>query len=157
MPPVETGGKAYFVDARLVGAGGEPLAASFYWLSTEEDVLDWEASEWFVTPMERYADLTGLARLPEVDLEVEHRLQTTAEGHEIDVTLVNPSDKLAFFVELEVLGAESGRRAAPILWSDNYVSLLPGERRQIHGAIPAHALAGEAPVFHYSGINVTGE
>ena len=157
LPPVETGGKAYFVDARLTGSEGELLASSLYWLSTEEDVPDWEASEWFVTPMERYADLTGLARLPEVDLEVEHRLQTTAEGHEIDVTLVNPSDKLAFFVELEVLGAESGRRAAPILWSDNYVSLLPGERRQIHGAIPAHALAGEAPVFHYSGINVTGE
>ena len=56
-----------------------------------------------------------------------------------------------------VVGADSGQPAAPILWSDNYVSLVPGERRQIHGEIPTHALGGEAPVFRYSGWNVTGE
>ncbi len=154
LPAVSPAGKAYFVDARLTSSGGEALASSLYWLSTEEDVLDWKASKWFVTPMKSYADLTGLARLPRVELEVEHELEATADGHAIDVSLANPSDKLAFFIELAVVGADSGRLAAPILWSDNYVSLLPGERRKIHGAIPAHALAGEAPVFRYSGINV---
>ncbi len=156
LPQVSTDG-AYFVDARLTGPGGEELVSSFYWLSTREDVLDWEASEWFVTPVSRYADLTGLATLPAVELEVEHEILPAADGHTIDVTLANPSDQLAFFVELEITGADSGRLAAPILWSDNYVSLLPGEKRQVRGEIPAHALAGEAPVFRYSGINVAGE
>jgi exo-1,4-beta-D-glucosaminidase len=157
VPTVSPTGKAYFIDARITGADGALLASSLYWLSTEEDELDWEASKWFVTPMARYADLTGLAHLPRVDLAVEHHFEATDEGQAVHVTMANPSDKLAFFIELEVVGADSGRLAAPVLWSDNYVSLTPGETRQIHGAIPAHALDGEAPVFHYAGVNVGGE
>jgi len=87
---------------------------------------------------------------------VEHRFVDTAGGREVQVTLVNPTDKLAFFVELEVVGAESGRLAAPVFWSDNYLSLFPGERLEVRGEIPPHALAGEAPVFHYAGVNVEG-
>ena len=157
VPAASPRGKAYFIDARITAADGTHLVSSIYWLSTESDVPDWEASEWFYTPTARYADLTGLARLPRVELEVEHRFEDTAGGQTIHVSLRNPSDKLAFFVELEVVGAASGQPAAPILWSDNYVSLAPGERRQIHAEIPAHALDGEAPVFHYAGINVDGE
>ncbi len=156
VPAVAPDGRAYFVDARLLAADGTLLASNLYWLSTEDDVPDWDRSEWFYTPMARYADLTGLARLPEVELDVEHRFEATDGGREIRVTLTNPSDRLAFFVELEVVGADSGRLAAPILWSDNYVSLLAGETRRIVGEIPAHALAGEEPLLRYRGINVPG-
>ena len=137
LPSISTDGRAYFVDARLLSSDGAELVSSLYWLSTEKDVLDWDASEWFVTPMKGYADLTGLARMPEVALTVEHTFAATPDDHEIYVTLANPSDKLAFFVELKVVGADSGRRAAPVLWSDNYVSLAPGETREVHGTIPA--------------------
>jgi len=157
VPAVSPDGKTYFVAARITAADGALLASSLYWLSTVPDVPDWEASEWFYTPTASYADLTGLASLPQVALDVEHRFEETADGQAIHVSLANPSDKLAFFIELAVVGAESGRMAAPILWSDNYVSLAPGESRQIHSEIPAHALADEAPVFHYAGINVSGE
>ena len=157
VPVVSPSGKAYFVDARITAVDGTLLASSLYWLSTEPDVPDWDASEWFYTPTASYADLTGLARLPQVEIEVEHRFGETAMGQAIFVSLANPTDKLAFFIELAVVGAESGRMAAPILWSDNYISLAPGETRQIHGGIPAHALGDEAPVFHYAGINVGGE
>jgi len=154
----EAAGNAYFVDLRLTASSGEKeLASSLYWLSTQKDVPDWDASLWFVTPMADYADFTGLSKMPKVALEVEHTFDTTDDGYMVDITLSNPGDKLAFFVELEVVGKESGHLAAPVLWSDNYVSLIPGETRSIRGEIPSHALAGEEPVFHYSGINVTGE
>ena len=48
----------------------------------------------------------------------------------------------------------SGALAAPIRWDDNYVSLLPGERRTVHGHVPAHALAGDRPVLRVQGMNV---
>ena len=72
------------------------------------------------------------------------------------VDLHNPTDRIAFFVELSLKRGGSGLRAAPVLWSDNYVTLMPGERREIQGEVPAHALGGEAVSFHYSGINVAG-
>jgi exo-1,4-beta-D-glucosaminidase len=161
LPAIEeAAGNARFVDLRLTaaeGAGSKSLAASLYWLSTREDVPDWDASLWFVTPMAQYADLTGLREMPAVDLDVEHRFSATGDGYTIEVTLSNPGNSLAFFVELAVVGEHSGRLAAPVLWSDNYVSVMPGETRAIRGEIPRHALGGERPAFRYSGINVAGE
>jgi exo-1,4-beta-D-glucosaminidase len=156
VPAVSPAGGAYFIDARLTGDDGELLASSLYWLSKREDELDWEGTLWFVTPTKRYADFTGLADLPRVELEVEHRFAATTGGHALEVTLANPGDKLAFFVELEVVGAESGRLAAPVLWSDNYLSLMPGETRRVSAEVPAHALAGEEPLLRYGGYNVDG-
>lgn len=161
LPAAAGGGRPFFLDLRIAGAGGEPLAANLYWLPAEPDVLDWDASEWYVTPVARYADLSAFTRLPPARLEVEHRFGPAAGGRdgerEIVVTLHNPGERIAFFVELSVVGSDSGRLAAPIYWDDNYVSLVPGERRQIRGTFPAHALAGgEAPVFRWSGINVEG-
>ena len=149
-------GNAYFVDARLRDSEGKQLVSSLYWLSAKEDVLDWDESLWFVTPMAEYADLTGIAEMPQVELEVEHQFTPTADGHELQVSLSNPGDNLAFFVELRVHGEDSGQLTAPVLWSDNYVSLMPGEALEVTASIPAHALGGEAPVFRYSGINVPG-
>jgi exo-1,4-beta-D-glucosaminidase len=157
LPPVESvPGDAWFLDLRLA-SGDQSLAKSFYWLSTRPDVPDWDASEWFVTPVSQYADLTALSQLPPAELEVEHEFLATGDSHTVDVRLHNPGETLAFFVELSVTGATSGRLAAPVLWSDNYVSLLPGETLAVSGEIPSHALDGEAPVLNWSGPNVTPE
>ena len=109
------------------------------------------------TPTATYADFTGLADLPQVDLRVEHRFEREGDGQAVYVTLENPGETIAFFVEMSVVGADSGQLAAPIFWSDNYVSLLPGERREVRASIPAHALDRETPVFRYHGVNVIGE
>jgi exo-1,4-beta-D-glucosaminidase len=154
LPPVSAEGGAYFLDLRLTDSVGDTLVSSLYWLSTVDDELDWEASEWYYTPTSRYADFTGLTDLPEVNLEVDHRFVDNDEGQTVHVTLENPSDKLAFFVELSVVGADSGQLLTPIFWSENYVSLLPGERREVSARIPTHALGDQTPVFRYQGINV---
>jgi exo-1,4-beta-D-glucosaminidase len=145
----------YFLDARIEGAGGAVLARNFYWLPAEDDVLDWQGSKWFYTPTQRYADLRALAALPPAPVEVTHRFAPADNGEvAVHATLRNPSDRIAFFVELSVLGGASRQLAAPIFWDDNYVSLLPGETREVRGSFPAHALGSEAPVFHYHGFNV---
>jgi exo-1,4-beta-D-glucosaminidase len=41
----------------------------------------------------------------------------------------------------------------PSLWSDNYVSLLPGETRELTVRFAASALAGAQPVVALSGWN----
>jgi exo-1,4-beta-D-glucosaminidase len=155
LPPIVTDGEAYFLDLHLQRAGAPPVA-SFYWLPAEPDVLDWERSEWYVTPTKRYADLTALSRLPPATLTVVHSFQPKADGHGVHVTLHNLGPRVAFFVELKVVGNRSGRVAAPVYWDDNYISLAPGELREVRGTFPAHALPGEEPVFRYQGINVAG-
>jgi exo-1,4-beta-D-glucosaminidase len=46
------------------------------------------------------------------------------------VAIANPSPDLAFFVRLELCG-EDGVERLPVFWEDNYLSLLPGERRTL--------------------------
>jgi len=144
----------WFLDARLVTEGGDSPAPSFYWLPATADQLDWGKTEWFQTPPRRFADLKAVTRLPPARLAVSHSFTPTADGQQLEVTLHNGGDHLAFFVELEIVGAKSGRLAAPVFWDDNYVSLLPGERRTIRATFPSHALDGEAPAFRYRGMNV---
>ena len=157
LPEFTPDDNVYFLDLRLVDPGGELLAVSFYWLSSVEDELDWEGTEWFFTPIARFADMTALATMPETDIEVEHRFETGPDGQKITVDLSNPGDQLAFFIDLQVVGAESGRLAAPILWDDNYVSLLPVETRQIRAVWPDHALPDEQPSLRFSGWNARGK
>jgi exo-1,4-beta-D-glucosaminidase len=154
LPAMAPAGAVYLVDARVERPGGELMASNWYWLSAQGDELDWEKSEWFVTPTKRYADLTALARLPQATLEVQHRFVAAEDGKAVEVTLSNPGPRLALAVELKVAGSKSGRLAAPIYWDDNYVSLAPGETRRIRGTFPAHALSpGETPVLRFQGMN----
>jgi len=70
------------------------------------------------------------------------------------VTLENPSDKLAFFIELDVKGDKSGKTILPVFWDDNYVSVLPGEKKEISGYFYAENIAEDTPRFSYKGWNL---
>jgi len=142
MPPVEAqplvsfaGQQAptpvWFLDLRLNDSSGAEVARNFYWLSTEPDVLDYENNLWFVTPTKEFADFTALDDLPGVELEV----SATADGSEVTVQLGNSTDALAFFVELRVVDGD-GNSILPVLWDDNYVSILPGESRELTARFP---------------------
>ena len=76
-----------------------------------------------------------------------------SDGAEVRVRLANPSDALAFFVELRVLDA-NGASILPVLWDDNYVSILPGEERELTARLPT-AGDGEAVTLAIQGWNVT--
>jgi exo-1,4-beta-D-glucosaminidase len=45
--------------------------------------------------------------------------------------LKNESPSLAFFMRLNLTSCARGNDILPILWSDNYISLLPGETRDL--------------------------
>lgn len=157
IPQVEGLSSVYFVVLRLKNDSGEILGRNFYWLSTKEDVLDEEASLWFVTPNRSFADLKGLKDLPEARIEKTYRVKDLGNEQEIQVTLENVSDRIAFFCELNVAGSETGNSILPVFWEDNYVSLLPGETRVISARFSKEDLKGETPVLRISGWNVQGD
>lgn len=157
LPRIRRLGKTWFLDLRLLDSAGSLLAGNFYWLSDKPDVLDYERNEWFVTPCKEWADLTALNRLKPASVRAEHRFSGDGAEREVTVTLRNPGKQVAFFIELGVHGARSGRTIVPSFWDDNYVSLLPGESRTLRATFAAADLGGEEPVFHYRGWNVKGE
>jgi hypothetical protein len=48
----------------------------------------------------------------------------------VDVTLTNPSRVPVLNTKLTLFDA-AGARVLPVYWSDNYVSLMPGESRTV--------------------------
>jgi len=123
----------YFVDLVLKDQFGKVLSTNFYWLSAKKNVYDWSAADNDAfTPVKSYEDLTALNSLPsagKIDVKLSN-FSPPADLEFVDVTLRNPSDHLAFQVRLDI---HDNRKiaAAPVLWQDNYVSLMPGESRTI--------------------------
>jgi exo-1,4-beta-D-glucosaminidase len=141
----------WFLVLSLDDASGRSVSRNVYWLSTRPDVLAWDKSEWYYTPVTQYADLTGLERLAPAELKASVRF----EPGRARVTLHNPSQALAFFVHLAVRKGAGGEEVLPVLWDDNYLTLLPGESLELAATYAAKDLGGARPVVTLEGWNVS--
>src|SRR5262249_34216969 len=151
----EMGGlsSTYFLALRVSDATGKLLGSNFYWLSTQPDTLDWAKSTWYVTPTAAYADFTALSQLPKVKLKISDHSERHGDREITRVILENPASQLAFFVRLKVNRGSTGQEILPVLWQDNYVSLLPGEEREITAEYRVGELGAEKPVVEVKGWN----
>jgi len=140
----------YFLALTLDDAAGHTVSRNVYWLSTKKDVLAWDKSDWYVTPLTEFADLTGLSQLPPAEVAATARF----ESGRARVTLQNPSKALAFLVHLAVRKGTGGEEVLPVLWDDNYLTLLPGETREIEARYAPKDLGGATPVVTLDGWNV---
>ncbi len=154
LPPDLDYTGVYFVKLKLSDNQDNLIADNFYWLSTKPDVPDFEKTTWFYTPMAEYADLRGLDKLPKVRLITENTITKVNDEYEVTVKLDNPGNNIVFLVELGIVGEDSGKSVVPVIWDDNYVSLVPGESRVVKAKFSESALKGENPVFRYKGWNV---
>ena len=69
------------------------------------------------------------------------------------VTLTNAGPGIAFGIRLKVDKGEGGEEVLPVLWQDNYFSLLPGENRQVTATYHARDLGRETPVVEAAAWN----
>lgn len=115
------------------------LADNFYWISkTKDEMDDYSTSSWVYTPTKKYADYSELLNLKRatIDVIVNRKLNKNDEL-EFEVQLKNMSKYISFFNELKVVQENTDQRIfEPIIWSDNYVSLLPNESRLITITVP---------------------
>lgn len=123
-----------FVFLELTDGTGAGVARNFYVLSPDADVHDWAKSDWVRTPLAHHADYTALASLKPVELRAELR----RDGYMLTVMLHNPGDALSFFNRLAAKDAD-GRLITPARWSDNYLTLQPGETITVACELPAGA------------------
>ncbi len=105
----------------LVNQNGREIDRNVYWLSTSDDQLDFAKSTWWYTPTTAYADFTALQTLPKATVET--------QIHGQDLVLRNTSTTVALAVRADLPGAH---------WSDNYVTLWPGEAVTLHADRPTH-------------------
>ena len=153
LPSIKDLSQTFFVRLTLEDRQ-RIVSRNFYWLSSTDDVLDWEKSTWYYTPTSSYADMTQLKNLPEVQLKISGTRTRQAAGKETaHVTISNPSSSLAFFIHLQIQPGRDGETVAPIVWQDNYISLLPGETREVRATYETKNVGSQPPVLVVEGWN----
>jgi exo-1,4-beta-D-glucosaminidase len=144
----------YFVRLTLTDAAGRPLSDNLYWLSTKPDVFDWPHSTYYHTPLTAHADLTALKDLPRARLTVTAHTSRRGDEETAHIRLTNTSNTLAFFLRLHLTRGPNGDDLLPVLWQDNYISLLPDEQRELTATYHLKDLHATQPALHVSGWNL---
>jgi exo-1,4-beta-D-glucosaminidase len=137
----------YFVKLELRDKAGALASSNFYWLSTKPDVSNWQAGNGRYTPLSSYADLKGLETLPKAQLKLSSRPEAKGADEVEHVTVENPTGQMAFFVHLRVMAGD--KEVAPVIWEDNYVTLMPGEKRDISATVHRKDLRGLKPTVTF--------
>jgi exo-1,4-beta-D-glucosaminidase len=154
LPALAGLSRTYFVDARLISDADSVLSANLYWLSTHPDELALDSTTSFVTGTRQLADFTALLTLPPARVRAAASFTSRADTGEAHVTLTNTGTSVAFFIRLRIDAGAGGDEVLPVEWSDNYMSLLPGESRAFTARYDTRRLAGRAPALRVSGWNV---
>jgi hypothetical protein len=116
----------------LADGAGRTLSDNVYWPSTSA------------------ARQNGLDALAAVPVRVRACARATGATGRVDVTLTNPSAVPLLNTKLTLFTA-AGARVLPVYWSDNYVSLMPGESRTVSAEFPGAAGALKVAVRAWNG------
>jgi len=130
--------RTFFIDLTLADTAGKVVSRNFYWVPGTLTTFDWQKTDYTHTPAARHEDLTALANLPPAEVIAHAEVEKTGLGRELRVEITNPSKALAFQVNAAVR-TESGGLIAPVIWSDNWIELAPGEKRVLTALLPENA------------------
>jgi hypothetical protein len=102
----------------------------------------------------REGDYRAIRELPPVKLEAATRVERQGTRWLLTTELRNASQAPALMVRVKAVRETSGDRILPALYSDNYVALMPGERRTIRTELEHADTRGERPRIVVEGFNV---
>lgn len=105
---------------------GKAVADNFYCIPAKDSSYDWEEADWYYTPITEHADMTFVTSLPKTEVKMD--AVRSADGY--DVTLTNNSDVISYQNILRIEDG-NGEVIVPAIWSDNFVTVLPGEAKTI--------------------------
>ena len=93
------------------------LSENFYWRNARKEL-----------------DYTDLNSLPAADVQC--RMLSNMKQGKAQIEVSNHSATVAFGNRLRLVDAESGERILPVIMDDNYITLMPGEKRIIDLQLP---------------------
>ncbi len=117
-----------FIEMELKDAQGVLLSQNFYWYAADSETY------------------RGMNSLPQVVVTVRPVAETNSGGEaHVSIALENTGASVAVAAKLTLLRTSDGERILPAYFSDNYLSLLPGEKRVVEISYP-EAQAGAATI-----------
>jgi hypothetical protein len=128
----------YFIQLELRDAQGQIISRNLYWKSLPS----------------MHNDLTALDTLPTAKLDATITRHDSGDRLGLEVTLKNPGSSYALMAHLQLRRRSSGDRVLPVFYSDNYLSLAPGESRTVTIDAALADLKGDTPLVVVDGWNI---
>ncbi len=147
LPAFDWNKNVCFVNLELYNSQNKEIDENFYWISYKKDILDYktEVQPWYYyTPSKQYADFTALNSMPETI--VEYSVKDVVKNDNTTtfyIELKNSTGNIAFFINVSLKDKKTGLTILPVLWSDNYVSLLPNRTEIISATIENKIIEGK--------------
>jgi exo-1,4-beta-D-glucosaminidase len=154
LPQISDLSDTYFLRLQLSDATANVKSINWYWLSKKPDVLDWVKSKWYMTPQTGYADFSALQNIGKTSLKISYTSEKKQDSTLHTVIITNTGKTVAFQVHLRTLKGRSGEDILPIIFSDNYIELAPGETRSILCSYANRNAKGATPFFVTSAWNL---
>jgi exo-1,4-beta-D-glucosaminidase len=155
LPAIEGLSNTYFLRLQLTDDKGNIRSINWYWLSKKPDVLNWKKSKWYMTPQTGYTDYSALKDLPKTALKVSYYTDKGSNDSTYHaVTITNTGKTVAFQVHLRALKGKNGDDILPVIFSDNYFELAPGESRVVKCSYDSKDAKGAMPYFLTSAWNL---
>jgi exo-1,4-beta-D-glucosaminidase len=170
VPAATSPATTYFLELTL-RHDGAVIDRNVYWFSTQPDSVNWPAVQWWNSqiPIAQYADLRSLQGLaPSSVTATAHTLHQPGAAPAATVTTVtitntSTTSTVTFFVRADLRRGQAGGMEAsgdnevlPVSWSDNDVTLWPGESQTLTVTYDSSLLRGSHPVVRISGWNLAG-
>ncbi len=137
LPEIVKDGRLHFLALDLLDAKGRELDRVVTWVQA-----DCRFHELMQSPP------------AQVEARVSERSEKAGETL-YKVSVHNASSVPAVQTWLEVIGGDQGDEVLPTFWSDNALTLMPGERRELTARFRTALLAAAAPHLMVEGWNVT--
>lgn len=112
-------GHTVFVELSVSDTVGAPVSGNFYWWAKDE------------------ASLRELNGLPRAKLAASATVAAEGSERKAIVRIRNSEPVPALMIKLTLKDAVTGERVLPAYYSENYVSMLPGEERTVTVEFPA--------------------
>ncbi len=111
----------------LTDAAGKRLSRNLYWLAAKPT---------------GYREMTRLGPMP---MQLTGSVARRSDEVVLTLHLSNTGDTVSFANKLTLFGSD-GKRVLPAYFSDNYISLLPGETQVVEVSFPSEALKGQPAI-----------
>ena len=130
-----------FIKLVVKDSDGSVLGENLYW---------WNRSE--------YQDYTAMDDLQSTKLQVSVSEQEQLENGNVlyTFTLENNTDIPAIQARLRTVN-EAGEDVLPVFYSDNYITMMPGDSKTVTAEFNPKYLEGGSPIFLLGGYNVVDE
>ncbi len=119
--------KISFLKLMVTNNENNLLTDNFYWLNTQKD-------------------FKNLVNLPAPKMETSVKTHKMGNMMVYKLEIKNSSTQLAFMIAVSLINSLSGHELLPAFYSDNYISLLPGEQKEIEIRADEAVIDGPATI-----------